>query len=68
MIYYVTKSSRSSLYSLVCRGANGRVSGSDARVIETHLDRKVDIRGIDNHQISATPLVNAGGLTKTITG
>ena len=49
MTYYVTKSSRSSQHSLVDRGANGGVAGSDVRVIETHSDRKVDIHGIDNH-------------------
>ena len=60
VIYYITKSSRSSLHSLVDRGANGGVAGSDVRVIETHPDRKVDIRGIDNHEITAIPLVTAG--------
>ena len=38
------------------------------RVIEIHPDRKVDIRGIDNHEITAIPLVTAGGVTSTITG
>ena len=38
------------------------------RVIENHLDRKVEIRGIDNHKISAIPLVTSGGVTTTITG
>ena len=47
--YYVTKSSRYSQQSLVDRGANGEVADSDVRVIETHPDRKVYIRGIDNH-------------------
>ena len=42
-------SSRFSQYSLVDEGANGGVAGSDMRVIETYTDRKVDIRGIDNH-------------------
>ena len=37
------------------------------RVIETHPNRKVDIRGADNHQISSIPLVTAGGVTATIT-
>ena len=37
------------------------------RVIETHPDRKADIRGIDNHQIYAIPLVSAGGVTATKT-
>ena len=48
--------------------ANGGVAGSDVRAIKTHPDRKVDIRGIENHQISAIPLVTAGGVTTTITG
>ena len=68
VIFYVTKSSRSSMHSLIDRGANGRVAGSDVRVIETYPDRKVDIRGIDNYQISSIPLVTAGGVTTTTTG
>ena len=50
------------------RGANGGVGGSDVRVIETYADRKVNIRGIDNHEISAISLVTSGGVTATITG
>ena len=49
-------------------GDNGGVAGSDSRVIETHPDLKVDIRGIDNHQISDIPLVTAGGVTTNVTG
>ena len=41
VIYYVTKSSRSSMHSLVDKGDNGVLSGSDVRVIKTHPDRKV---------------------------
>ena len=67
VIYYVTKSSRYSQHSLVDRGANGGVTGNDVRFIETHPDRKVDIRGIDNYQISDIPLVSARGVTTTIT-
>ena len=68
MTYYLTKSSRSSQHSLFYRGANGGVSGSDVRVVETHPDLNVYIRGIDNHQISDIPLVTAEGVTTTITG
>ena len=50
------------------RGANGGVAGSDVRVIETHPDNMVGIRGIDNHQISVIPIVTSGGVTITITG
>ena len=49
VIYYVKKSNLSSLHSLVDRGADGGLAGSDVRCIETHPDRKVYIRGIDNH-------------------
>ena len=55
----ITKSSHFSLHSLVDRGANGGVAGNDIIVIETHPDREVDIRGIDNHEITAIPLVTA---------
>ena len=68
MNYYVTKSSPSSLHSLVDKGANGGLVGSDVRFIETHPDRKVDIRCVDNHQISDISLVTAGGLTTTTKG
>ena len=50
------------------RGANGGVSGSDVRVIETHPNRKVYIRGIDNHEITDIPLLTAGEVTSTATG
>ena len=49
-------------------GTNGGASGGDVRFIETYTDGKVDICGVDNHQISVIPLVAAGGVTKTITG
>ena len=65
---HITKSSLSILYSLVDRGSNIGVSGSDVRVIETHTNCKVYIRVIDNHDINAIPLVTAGGVTSTITG
>ena len=68
VIYCATKSRCYSLHLLVDKGANGGVAGIDMRVIKTHPTRKVYIRGIDNHQISAIPLVTTGGVTTTITG
>ena len=50
------------------RRANSGVARSDVRVVETNPDRKVDMRGIDNHEITAIPLVAVGGVTSTITG
>ena len=46
VIYHVSKSSRSSLYSLVDRGVNGGIIRSDVRVVETCPDRKVEIHVI----------------------
>ena len=66
VMYCVTKSSLSILHSLVDRGANGRVSGSDARAIVTRPNRNVDIREIENHEIASITLVTAGGVTSTI--
>ena len=68
VIYYLSKVSRSSVDSLVDRGANGGVAGNDVRVIAKHPDRTVDVRGIDNHEITHIPLVTAGGVTSTTSG
>ena len=62
----VTKSSRSSLHLLSDRVVNGRVSGSETRVIDNHPYRKVDFRGILNHEMNTTPLATTGGSTLTI--
>ena len=51
--------SRSSRGALVDRGANGGIIGSDARIIHTHVDRKVDVTGIDNHKLSRLKVVDA---------
>ena len=67
-IYYVTKSIRSRMHYLVDIISNGGVAGSDVRVIATHPDRKVDIRGINNYDITSIPLITAGGVTSTTPG
>ena len=53
--------------SLVDRGANGGIAGSDVRIIEK-LHRNVDVQGIDNHKMENIPIVTAGGVTKTQRG
>ena len=50
------------------RGANGGVAGSDVRVIENHADRKFDIHGTDDHDVTSIPMVTSGGVVSTITG
>ena len=63
VIYYVMKSIRSSLHSLVDRGDNDGVAGRYARVIETYSDRKVDICGTHNDDVTNIPIVTTGEVT-----
>ena len=44
--------SRSERGSLVDRGANGGIVGNDAKVIHTYEHAKVDVTGIDNHELT----------------
>ena len=54
--------------SLVDRGANGGLAGTDMRVIETSAHRSVHVEGIDNHQVRDVPIVTAGGVINTTRG
>ena len=66
--YTVSKHrSASSRGSLVDRGANDGIAGSDLRII-AKTDRQVDINGIDDHQLTNLPIVTAGGVTSTQQG
>ena len=67
ILYHVRAHDTSSSVSLIDRGANGGIAGKDVRIIE-HLNRRVDVQGIDNHQINDIPIVTAGGVTKTQKG
>ena len=52
---------------LVDRGANGGLAGSDMRVIhKTH--RKINIQGIDNHEVTGLDVVSAATLLNTSQG
>ena len=53
--------------SLVDRGANGGLAGSDVRVLNSTM-RKVDISGIDNHQVKGLDIVTAAGVIETQKG
>ena len=66
--YQLSKTNRSSLCSLVDRGANGGAAGNDARVIEKHPDKTFNMWGIDNHKVPSIPMVIAGGVTSTTNG
>ena len=65
---YRVSAHETALYeSLADRGANGGVAGEDVRVIDT-TDRRVDIRGIDNHQVTAVPIATCGAVAKSQKG
>ena len=67
--YCVSKhhSANSSLSLVVGRGANGGVAGSDVRLI-FQTTRTLDIRGIDNHQITNIAVGTVGGVITTQKG
>ncbi len=65
MRYKVTAHiSRNKNGSLVDRGANGGIIGSDAIVMHQH-QRVVDVTGIDNHELPSLHIVDAYGKTTT---
>ena len=68
IIYCLSKVSRSSVDSLVDRGANGGVAGNDVRIIAKHPHRNVEVRGIENHEISSILLVTASCVTLITSG
>ena len=52
---------------MVDRGANGGLAGSDMCVIhKTH--RKINIQGIDNHEVTGRDVVTAATLLNTSQG
>jgi hypothetical protein len=52
--------------SLIDQGANGGITGIDTRVIECYSHRTVDIRGIDNHEITTfIPIVTARAVARS---
>jgi hypothetical protein len=69
VIYHVSnhRGSADDRRSLIDRGANGGLAGSNMRIIAT-TDRHVDISGIDNHQMTNLKIVTAGGVVPTQRG
>ena len=54
--------------TLVDRGTNGGIAGSDTRIMDTHPTRRVDIEGIDKHRLPDIPIVTAGAVVTTQKG
>ena len=69
ILYRVSRNHASSHDSLVDRGANGGLAGSDVRIICKHPSpRYVDVSGIDSHQITDLPIVTVGGVVQSQRG
>ena len=62
--YHVAQANQTKHGSLVDRGANGGLTGSDVRVLSTS-PRKCTVTGIDNHAIPGLDLVQCAALRQT---
>ena len=60
-IYHVSKHSSSHYGSLIDRGANGGLAGSDVRILE-RTGRTVSVTGIDNHELPGLDIVTCAAL------
>ena len=68
MTYIISSQTQKiTLGSLVDRGANGGLAGSDVKVI-CKTGRFVDIAGIDNHTVNDLEIVTAAGVVSTTKG
>ena len=63
-IYHVSKHSSSHYGSLIYRGANGGLAGSDVRILE-RTGRTVSVTGIDNHELPGLDIVTCAALLHT---
>ena len=65
--YYVAQAKQDQHGSLVDRGANGGLAGSDVR-IPSKPSRKCTVTGIDQHQINGVDIVQCAALINTFHG
>ncbi|KAL7571369.1 hypothetical protein ACA910_007681 [Epithemia clementina (nom. ined.)] len=62
--YHISQAQASKFGSLVDRGANGGLAGSDVRVL-SRSGRKITVTGIDNHELTGLDIVTCAGLVDT---
>ena len=65
--YLVNSSTTEEGLSLVDRGANGGVLGSEGQVLRTYM-RTVNITGVEDHRINSIPIVDAYAKIQTHAG
>ena len=69
IVYDVSNHKATKHGSLIDRGANGGLAGSDVRIINKDaVPRLVDVSGIDSHQITNLPIVTVGGVVPSQRG
>ena len=67
--YNISAAKSSMQCSLVDRGANGGLAGSDVRIVHPHANpRLVDVSGIDSHKVTDLPIVTVGGVVPSQRG
>lgn len=67
--YNVSNHKASDRGSLIDRGANGGLAGSDVRIVHKHANpRYVDVSRIDSHQVTDLPIVTVGGVAPSQRG
>ena len=66
-IYHVSKQSSSHYGSLIGRGANGRLDGSEVRTLE-RAGRTVSVTGIGNHELPGLDIATCAAHLNTYHG
>ena len=64
LFYHVAQAKQAQHGSLVDRGANGGLAGSDVRIL-SKSSRKCTVTGIDQHQIKGLYIVQCAALVET---
>ena len=64
LTYHVAQASQAKHGSLVDRGANGGLAGSDVRIL-SRSSRKCTVTGIDSHELQGLDVVQSAGLVET---
>ena len=62
--YHIAQASQAKHGSLVHRGANGDLAGSDVRIL-SRSSRKCTVTGIDSHEIQGLDVVQCAALVET---
>ena len=62
--YHVAQASQAKHGSLVDRGANGGLAGSDVRIL-SRSSRKCTVTGIDSHELQGLDVVQCAALAET---